>query len=231
MPTQTRKAIGDPQPSTFIGCLDCRVLEPAAQPTTRRGSPARAANTVFLREHFGHHTTRLERCELNLSSDQRWWNRNSMASFAVTDGQQLYVVTGSRSAASREILYRLRPGTLQPKELNLAVDEETIRRGLASALFPYRLRATKFRRFMAALQSTIRELSAVQLDPIFEAADDPSVGIVRMPDSAYAELDRLCASLFDPWELPRMQQFLLRDREQEGLLALRVRRELAALDA
>lgn len=231
MPTQTQKATVQTQPTTFIACLDCRVLEPAAPSAGRHGSTAKAAGTGFLQAHSRHHTTRLERRELELSSDQRWWHRNSTASFAVTDGQRLYVVTGDRPSASREILYRLRPGTLQPKELSLAVDEDTIRRGLASALFPYRLRLTKFRRFMAALQSTVRKLSAGQLDLIFEAADNPGVGIVRMPESAYAELDRLCSTVFDPWELPRMQQFLARDREQDGLLALRVRRELAALDA
>ena len=221
------------EPTTFIACLDCQVLEPTAAETS--GQPkCNATNdgaaNGFLRTHLRHHTTRLERRDLELSSEQRWRRQNSTATFAATDGKRLYVVTGSRPSRGEPLLYHLRPGTLQAKESNLAVDEDTIRRALVSALFPYRLSASKFRRFMSTLRDVTDSLSVEELDLVFEANDDPSVGIAHMPRGAYADLARRCAGLFDPWELPRIEQFLASDI-REGLLALRVRRELAALDA
>jgi len=224
-------------PTTFIACLDCGVLEP--DPAAREvavslsfkavDTPRRA--TTFLHAHSRHQTTRLERREINLRSDQSARNGDSALTFAATDGEHLYVVTSKPIGNARPWSYQLRPATLQAKEPSLAVDEETIRRGLVSALFPYRLRPTTFRRFMTALHGIIRGLCPHQLDVVFEAADDLNIGIAPMPDAGYAELSRLSPTLFDPWELPRIDQFLLRDRTRESLLALRVRRELAALDA
>lgn len=216
----------------FLACLNCHLSVPTVlDPPSCSESATGAETDCFLRDHAGHSVTRLERYDLRLSAEQNWWRRSSGASFALTDGKQLFLVEAERVRAQGESQYRLRPATLHAREPKLAVDEETIRRGLVSALFPYRLRSTKFRRFMEALQDVIGRLSENQLDLVFEDTDDPSLAIARMPDCAYAELERLTPSLFDPWELPRIEQFLARDRDQESLLSLRVRREIAALDA
>ena len=65
----------------------------------------------------------------------------------------------------------------------------------------------------------------------FDAADDPDVSIAGMPDGIYNEILARCAEIFDPWELPRVIDFLRDNRDADGLLALRVRRQVIALSA
>ena len=50
-----------------------------------------------------------------------------------------------------------------------------------------------------------------------------------MPDRSYQELLARCAEIFDPTELDTVSKFLRDNRNEDGLLALRVRRELRAL--
>lgn len=212
------------QPRTFLACLDCGVLEPNAfRHDTGNDTSA------FLRRHARHRTRQLQRRPLRLSREQRWQRRDRSTSFAASDGERLYVITSEHARHGAATLYQVRPAALLPSAATPAVDKETLRRGLASALFPYQLGEEKFGRFCRVLDDIVKDLAVPQLDLVFEAEQDPSSGIARLPDTAYEELRRQSAPIFSTWEWPRIENFLTHDRD--GLLAIRVHRELAALDA
>jgi len=212
------------EPRTFLACLDCGVLEPNV---SRRDRPA--ASGVFLSHHARHRTRQLQRRALRLSREQRWQRRDHSTAFAASDGENLYVVTHEHVGHGTPTTYQVRPAALLPTAATPAVDSETLRRGLASALFPYRLGEAKFTRFCQTLHDIVGKLAVPHLDVHFEAEQDPSSGIARLPETAYAELLSQSAPIFASWEWPRVENFLTRDRD--GLLAIRVHRELAALDA
>jgi hypothetical protein len=126
-------------------------------------------------------------------------------------------------------VYRFAPGTLDSVGAAILVDDKDLRRGLDLEFYPHALRLGKLERFVLAVREVVSHLNPEELPIAFDDADDPMVSVSRMPDPSYQELLARCTEIFDPTELDTVSKFLRDNRDEDGLLALRIRRELRAL--
>ena len=212
---------------TFLACHDCGLLQPIASAAADEVAAAFAeAHAEFVERHAAHRLGWLTRLGTDTYADRPLWDPMSGTSFEASDGDRIYVVTTTRAAIDAPRVYHFRPGGLEVNT-RVQLDAQDLRRGLDLEFFPHALRPTKLDRFLSVLREVIRQITPDELTIAFDAADDPSVSVAPLPDERYRELVTRCADIFDPGELPRVSKFLQDNREADGLLALRVRREVA----
>jgi hypothetical protein len=217
----------------LIACRDCGVLQlvPCVRSTGTDDAAEASleAYRQFFTQHHAHDLTWFARHEDQLASDRPLWDPMATVTFEVTDGQRTYVATGSRTALDEPRVYGFAPGTLESASAAILVDDTDLRRGLDLEFYPRALRLAKLDRFVLAVREVVSHLNPEQLPIAFDDADDPMVSIARMPDQSYQELLVRCTEIFDPAEIDTVSKFLRDNRDEDGLLALRVRRELRTL--
>ena len=218
----------------LIACRDCSVLQPLTCVRSTQADDAadvwREAYRDFLADHRGHDLACFTRHGDAFASDHALWDPMATITFEITDGERIYVATGSRLSLEEPRIYRFVSGTLDAVGTAILVNDEDLRRGLDWEFYPHALRLGKLDRFVLMVREIVGRLNPEELPIAFDDADDPMVSIARMPDRSYQELLARCAEIFDPTELDTVSKFLRDNRDEDGLLALRVRRELRASD-
>jgi hypothetical protein len=220
-----------PRQDIFLACHDCGVLHPIEPPPPSLDETASDDYAAFAADHVTHHTTRLVRQGDETASDQPLWDPMGTLAFQATDGEQHYVVIGRRESIAEPRTYRFAPGELETRNSEVLLDDRDLRRGLDRQFFPHALRPTKVDRFISVVHDVVSHITPNDLEFAFDDADNPAVSIARMPTESYHELLTRCTEIFDPWEWPRVSRFLRDNRGEDGLLALRVRRQLSLLSA
>jgi hypothetical protein len=219
----------------FVACRDCNELRPVIDHSLAHSDAAEAeslnAYDEFLARHHAHHIACLWRSGSELHADRALWDPMATLTFEVTDGDQSYVVSATRRSIDDEREYRFTTGVLEVGNSEVHIDPSDLRRGLDRQFYPHALRPTKLDRFLSAVHEVITHIDANELAIAFDAADDPAVSIACMPEDTFNELLARCTDIFDPWELSHVLDFLRANRDADGLLALRVRRHVAALSA
>ena len=218
----------------LIACRDCSVLQPMACVRSTRpddaGEAAHEAYRQFLAEHRAHDLACFVRYGDALASDRALWDPMATITFGVTDGQRTYIATGSRGSLEEPRVYRFTPGSLDSVAATIMVDDVDLRRGLDLEFYPHALRLAKLERFVLAVREVVSHVDPEELPIAFDDADDPMVSVAPLPDESYQQLVARCTEIFDPTELDTVSKFLRDNRDEDGLLALRVRRELRASD-
>ncbi len=217
----------------FIACRDCGELQPVhANALTRSDAAGEAALNAyndFLARHRAHRLACFHRYGSESVSDRPFWDPMATITFEVTDGERAYVVQAGRQSIDDERRYRFFPGALEVENSEVHIRPSDLRHALDRQFYPHALRPTKVDRFLSAVRDVISQIDPDELAIAFDAADDPTVSIARMPEAIFDDLLARCADIFDPWELPRVVSFLGDNRREDGLLALRIRRPLAVL--
>jgi hypothetical protein len=223
-----------PTKGIFLACHDCGVLHPVeAAGLSGLIDPTAASEdyAAFAADHATHHTARFIRQGDDTTSDRPLWDPLGTRTFQATDGEQHYVVIAHRESIEEPRTYRFVPGELETRNSEVRVDDCDLRRGLDLQFFPYALRPTKLDQFISLVHDIVSHIPPDDLEIAFDAADDPAVSVARMPTESYQELLDRCTEIFDPWEWPRVSRFLRDNRGEDGLLALRVRRQISLLSA
>ncbi len=219
----------------FVACRDCQALCPAADDPPMHHDEvtqdAIDAQRQFMTQHAAHRLATLRRHGSESRADRPLWDPMATIIFEVTDGQQIYVATGMRRSIDEPRLYHFAPGSLELRGAEITIDGDDLRRALDLQFYPHAIRPTKVDRFIAALDDLLKHVAADELEIAFDEAEDPAVSVARMPDAVYDELLTRCGDIFDAWEVERVRPFLRENRDEDGLLALRVRREFDVLHA
>jgi hypothetical protein len=224
----TKHAIQFPH-NEFLGCRECQALYPLVASPHPVGDEAyeaaREGYEEFVQAHATHPTVRFRRHGLASSSTGPFWDPLAAVTFEVTDGERTYVVTASRRSIDAPREYRFASASLETGAPSIEIEDSGLRRGLDLQLYPHAMRPSKLESFVDVVRDVVSHIEADALEIAFDDADDPAVSIARMPDASYEELLARCATIFDPSELPRVNRFLAANRDEDGLLALRVRQE------
>jgi hypothetical protein len=210
----------------FIACRDCGFLQPVAAGTETLYEPDERFEAMheFIVIHAGHRVAELRREKPALTADRPLWDPMATIRFEVTDGSGSFVVTCSRDSIDEPRTYRFCPGTLELQRHEVAIDDADLRRGLDLEFHPHAVRPTKLDRFISILHDAVRDLEPEELDVCYDAPDDPSVSIARMPEATFRAVYAACENIFDAWELQHVHRFLQANRSDDGLLVLRIRR-------
>jgi len=213
---------------SFTACRDCGELHPVPDTGATFLDDVEGVDPYkeFLARHGTHHLAAFRRSGSECRTDRPFWDPLATLTFEVTDGEQSYVVSGTRRTIEDARVYRFAAGVLDKGTSEVQINPRDLRRGL---FHPHALRPMQIDRFLAAVDEVISQIDPDELVTAFDDADDPDVSVAGMPDGIYNELLARCTDIFDPVELPRVVTFLGDNRNADGLLALRVRRHAPAL--
>lgn len=219
----------------FLACRDCGVLQTvllhASIWSDDMVEDAFRTCDEFLAEHGAHRIAWFQRHGVDCVADRPLWDPMATITFEVSDGQDSYIATSARESIDAERVYRFVPGSLQLRQSQISLDEQSLQRALDLQFYPHALRPTKVARLLSVLHEVVGQINPDDVAIAFDEADDPAVSIGRMPDASFDELLARAAEIFDSWELARITDFLRDNRNEDGLLALRVRRHIATLAA
>ncbi len=215
----------------FLGCHECGVLHPIDTSPGVGDDEASLdqydAQRAFLAAHWTHAIACLFRGAGDSIADRPLWDPMATVRFPITDGLHDYIACGTRSTIDEPRVYTFTPGQLELGAPEVSIADADVRRGLDREFYPNVLRPPKLDRFIELIHDAVRQVSPTQLDVAFDDADDPMVSIAPMPDGVYERVVTRSAEIFDPWEWPRVQRFLRENRGDDGLLVLRVRRQIS----
>jgi len=214
---------------SWLGCRLCGVAVVLPASETQRTTTADIDDDLvadFLAAHSGHQVTHLHRADdSHIVASGPLWDPMTTVSLQVTDNRNCFVLTSERRSIEEPRRYRFQPGSLAPLPPLVNIDSRDLRRGLDLEFYPHALRRSLVDRFVSVVLELVRRLDPDELDIAFDDANDPSVSIARLPAHAYASLRARSAEIFPPEDLGRVHKFLDENRFEDGLLALRIRRD------
>jgi hypothetical protein len=224
----------DLQPRRFLACHECGTLVPAEPREADRfngiAPELAAALEEFIAQHRAHRLCELHRTETDSLVDRPFWDPMATVHIELTDGERTYVAKAHRDSVEDPRQFVLEPCSIRTLDSEVGIDDSDVRRGLDLKFFPHALRPTKIDDFLSALHSALRDIAAENLVIAFVDASDPAMSIARMPEQIFQQLLAASARIFDPWEVPLVQRFLQENREEDGVLALRIRRHAALMN-
>lgn len=227
--------MADKPQTSFLACRDCGVLHAILLRSSvwsdEMVEDALGVCDQFRVAHGDHRIAWFERHGEESIADHPLWDPMATISFEVTDGDTLYVATSMRESVETERVYRFVQGSLQLRESEIMLDNESLRRALDREFYPHALRPTKVAGLLSVLCEVVSRIDPANITIAFDEANDPALSIARMPDASYEELLARVAEIFDPWEFSRVIGFLHDNRNEDGVLALRVRRHFSTLAA
>ncbi len=218
---------------SFLACSDCGTLVPTPLELQSSGDIAgeiAAAVGEFTSEHRAHDLVQLRRTDTEPLSEGAAWDPMVRVHLELTDGERVYIATASRPSVDDERVYTFRPCYLRVAAAAVDIADNDVRRGLDLEFFPHAVRPTKVEDFLGALHEAIGELATEDLEIAFVDAGDPEVSIARMPEQAVQRVLSASSKIFDAWEFALVERFLRENRQETGVLALRVRRNAVIVE-
>jgi hypothetical protein len=148
--------------------------------------------------------------------------------FHVAAGADLFLVHSWRTSIDEPRRYELECGAMPADEPFVDVDESLLRRALDRHFFPHALRPAKLEAFVGAVRELIERLDAAEVDVSFDDVTLPNASIGPFPAALCETLLARCTGAFDAWELDRLRLFVSEHRQEDGALAVRVRRTVVS---
>ncbi len=211
----------------FLACRTCLRLE---RVLPRLLVPDDEGDEPFAARHAGHRLEPLTRLGDAFLSDRPAWDPLATTYFEVTNGSEVLIVRSGRRSIEEPVERVLLPGRLRLERVSVEFETELIQRALDAHFFPHALRPGKVERFLSILDDLCRRIDAVELEVVFDSADEPHVHYARLPRHLREELRARCEATFGDWERERLRGFLAQADADDGLFTLRVTRSFV-LDA
>lgn len=219
----------------FVGCRPCGVMTPIQLP-----DPGDSEETIetylddwygFFAAHGLHGLVELH-CAVGAPlCGGPIWDPMAPFLFEVSGGSETFLVRATRTSIAEPRRYAFSPGSLQAEPAGVELDATDVRRALGMELAPESVPETQIEDLLRAVYASLDGLDADAVEIAFEDVDDPEVGVAALPDPALQRILDAAAGIFAPGARDRVERFLLENRGEDGLLALRVRRRAVALIA
>jgi hypothetical protein len=216
--------------TTFLLCRQCQVLHPVAPAGDPRFADEEAVLELrdFRAAHEAHVIEDAERVIEDALFDRPSWDPMATRWFHVAAGANLLLVRSWRATIDDPRRYELELTALSPDLPFVDVDERLLRRALDRHFFPQALRPKKLEAFVGIVHDLIDRLDAAEVETSFDDVSLPNASIGPFPEELCDTLLDRCAGVFDVWELERLRLFVSEHRQEDGALAVRVRRVLVS---
>ncbi len=212
----------------YWGCRDCGHMTPVVLPEAGAPPELVAAHCddwySFLAQHAGHCLAELRAEVGGPVAGLRFGDPMAGFAFAVSDGDTTFLARAWRDSIDAPRQYAFGPGEIGAAPAAVEIDERDVRRALDIEFHPDHLRPAKVEQLLSAVHDTLVEVDADALEIAFDDAADPEVSVAPMPEAVLRRILDASTRIFDPAELPRVEKFLVENRAEDGLLALRIRR-------
>lgn len=157
------------------------------------------------------------------------WDPMAVLEFEVHGGGETFLATTSRESIDAPRRYALALGELRIEPATVELDEADVRRALDRELEAESARDVKIQALLDAVHASLDEIDEEAVEIAFDDVDDPDVGIAALPAPAVRRILDAVPAIFDASACPRVERFVLENRGEDGLLALRIRRRAVAV--
>jgi hypothetical protein len=209
---------------SFLLCRHCGMLHPLPdQPEADDDAAQDLAG--FRAEHAAHVLEDAQRLPDSALFDGPTWDPMSMRWFRVATGADVLLVRSWRTSIDDPRRYQI-SAAAPPVAECIDVDESLLRRALDRHFYPHAVRPAKLERFVYTVRQLVADLHPAEVETTFDDATLPNASIGPFPAELCDALVDRCTPIFDAWELERVRSFIADHRQEDGALAVRVRRIL-----
>lgn len=219
----------------FLLCRSCRLLHPLQVdgfdlPIEEIEAFALELQ-IFRSEHAEHGVEEAMRLPGPSTHDRPMWDPMANSWFQVTAHGDTLLVRGWRTSIEEPRHYSLE-ASAPAVEIGLVdLDVALVRRALDRHFFPQVVSDRKIDAFVAAASDLVGRLDPIDVETSYDDAEVPNSAMGPLPDDVCDALLIRCAAIFDVWELQRVRRFVEENRNEYGVLAVRVHRQLALASA
>ncbi|MEO8606023.1 MAG: hypothetical protein ABI629_25865 [bacterium] len=212
----------------FLLCRSCGLLQPLRTPGPwPEPDPEAAAELgAFRAAHATHGVQAAERLDERGLTDLPLWDPMATRWFRIRAGSEILAVRSWRTHVDEPRCYSLESDGLPGVAACVEVDERLLRRALDRDFYPHAIRTAQLDGFVTAVREMLAPLDPDTVETSFDDAALPDAEIGPFPVALQAPLIERCAILFDAWELERVRGFVRSHAQEDGALAVRVRRVL-----
>jgi len=214
----------------FLLCRHCELLQPLRTPGPWPESDPEAAADLaaFRTTHEAHDLEHAERVDERGLTDLPLWDPMATRWFRVRagSGTETVAVRSWRASVDEPRRYAIDAAGLPAVATCVEVDEPLLRRALDRDFYPHAMRTAQLDGFVAAVRETLAPLDPDTVETSFDDAALPDAEIGPFPPALRGCLIERCSGLFDTWELERLRGFVGAHGQEDGALAVRVRRVL-----
>jgi hypothetical protein len=212
--------------TAFLLCRQCQLLQPLAPAGDGRLADEEWSEEVraFRAAHVAHAVEDAERVPEDALFDRPTWDPMATRWFHVASGTDLLLVRSWRPSLDEPRRYELELAALSPDAPWVDVDEALLRRALDHHFFPQALRPKQMDAFVGIVRELVERLDAAEVETSFDDVTLPNTSIGPFPEALCDTVLDRCGDGFDPWELERLRLFVRAHRQEDGALAVRVRR-------
>lgn len=157
------------------------------------------------------------------------WDPMAMLEFEVQGGGETFLAATWRESVEAPRRYTLSLGGLRIEPATVELDEADVRRALDRELAAESARDAKIQALLDAVHASLDGIDEEAVEIAFDDVDDPDVGIAALPAPAVQRILDAVPAIFDASARPRVERFVLENRGEDGLLALRIRRRAVAV--
>jgi hypothetical protein len=219
----------------FLLCRSCRLLHPLGVDgldLPKEDVEAFAFELqIFRSEHAEHGVEEAMRLPGPSTHDRRMWDPMASSWFHVTARGDTLLVRGWRTSIDEPRHYSLEPSLPVIETGPVVLEVALVRRALDRHFFPQVVSQRKIDAFVTVASDLVGRLDPTDVQTSYDDADVPNAAIGPLPDDVCDALLLHCAAIFDQWELQRVRRFVEENRNEYGVLAVRVHRQLALASA
>ncbi len=201
----------------FIRCRDCEELfRPSPHdrtPEYHLGNDGPVAEVrddcmAFLTRHARHALATLRATGTPAVHDGPLSDPMASTVWEVSDGEEVLLVQGGRTALTEPLRYRVIPGRLVTEKSAVEISEDDIRGDVDRALFPGSAPHRKLDAFVTRFKTVAWDLDPATLEIVYDLPGDPTLSVAKLPTWALERLAESARQIFDHGDAARIATHL-----------------------
>jgi len=193
-----------------------------------------AADLERQREFFRCHGTHpVEELRVNTDtyiSDKPSYESVKVSYFEASNGEQSFLIRRTKPALDQPAIYELIPGKLLVSNISFNIQEEALRKQMATRNGSAPLTEEKIQKFIRAFRDEVETIGPEKLAAEVEVADEgekPLLSYGIFKQARWENILRRCAQDFEKVDLNKIRQFIDENSQPNDVLSLLVKRKVS----
>ena len=184
----------------------------------------------FFRCHGEHPVEELRVNTDTCISDKPSYESVKVSYFEASNGQQSFLIKRTKPTLDQPAIYQLIPGKLLVSNVSSNIQEEALRKQMATRNGSAPLTEEKIQKFIRAFQDEMETIGPEKLTEeveVVEEGETPLLSYGIFKEAHWDNILRRCARDFDMAELNKIRQFIDENSQPEDVLSLLVKRKIS----
>ncbi len=202
--------------------------EDSALPGVEWSSEDLRKHKGFLSLHQNHTLEELRIDRDTFISERPRHEASKISYLEASNGRQRFLIRRSRNGLGQPAFYELIPGRLEVSNISLEIQENDLRRQMASEDWSFPLTKGKMEKFIRALKTEVKQVSPEEIR-VNQEGDTPMVGYGRLKPGHWKNVLRRCQMDFKEYELTQIKRFIRENKSPNDVLGVLIKRRISIL--